>query len=68
MENTIKFFEIISQEEKSEILQVIAKHYGITEAEAYEEVTDPEAEQLFEYMVGPAQMTTYAKMKIHRLC
>lgn len=50
---------------KSSILANIAKHYGITSAEAYAEVTDEEAEHLLDYVTGPERAATSLLMKRH---
>ena len=50
---------------KAEILSNIAKHYGITSAEAYAEVTSNEAEHLLDYVTGPQRAATSLLMKRH---
>lgn len=50
---------------KAEILANIAKHYSITSAEAYDEVTDGEAEHLLDYVTGPLRAATSLLMKRH---
>ena len=52
---------------KAAILANIAKHYDITSAEAYAEVTGEDAEPLPEYMTGPARVATSLLMATHSL-
>ena len=49
---TIAFLNSTDSRVKNEILTNIANHYGITTEEAYEEVTDEEAESLLDYLTG----------------
>jgi len=56
--NTNKFLSVISSEAKNLILSSIAKHYGITEIEALEEVTAPDAEHLLDYLTGAERAAT----------
>lgn len=44
-----KYLSSISPQKKMEILNHIANHYGVSVSEIEEEVTDPDAEKLFEY-------------------
>lgn len=62
---TIAFFAEIDYPTKTLILQNIANHYNITTAEAHEEVTDPEAEHLLDYVTGPQRAATSLLMKRH---
>ena len=62
---TTKFFAATDAATKAAILSNIAKHYGITSAEAYEEVTDDEAEHLLDYVTGPERAATSLLMKRH---
>ena len=48
-----KFFEKTDVKTKAAVLANIAKHYGITQAEAWAEITDEEAEHLLDYVTGP---------------
>ncbi len=50
---------------KADVLSNISKHYGITPAQAFEEVTDSEAEHLLDYMTGPARAATSVLMQRH---
>lgn len=52
---------------RTEILAAIAAHYGITEAEALEEVTSPDAEHLLDYLTGSTRTATSLLMKRHGL-
>jgi hypothetical protein len=56
MNNNAKFLASIDAATKGEILASIAKHYGISAAEAYTEVADDSAEHLLDYMVEPQQL------------
>lgn len=47
------FLHVIDTAAKRDILASIAAHYGITEHEAYAEVTDEDAEHLLDYLVEP---------------
>jgi hypothetical protein len=49
---TIAFLNSTDLVTKTLILSNIANHYGITIEEAYEEVTDEEAESLLDYLTG----------------
>ncbi len=60
---TIAFFKQIPEATKTAILENIAAHYGITEAEAYEEVTDEDAENLLDYVTGSERTATSLLMK-----
>lgn len=50
---------------KSVILANIAQHYGITQSEAYDEVTDSEADHLLDYVTGPQRAATSVLMQRH---
>lgn len=65
MTNTAAFLAAIDAKTKNMILVNIANHYGITTEEAYEEVTDEEAEHLLDYVTGPERMATSALMQKH---
>ena len=62
---TIAFFAATDAKTKTEILAAIAKHYGISESEALEEVTDEEAESLLDYLTGSIRTATSLLMKRH---
>ena len=49
---TIAFLNSLDRKTKNEILSNIANHYGITIDEAYDEVTDVEAENIMDYITG----------------
>lgn len=57
------FLETTDAKTKNAILENIAKHYGITPAEALDEVTDPEAEHLIDYVTGPDRAAYSLLMK-----
>ena len=60
-----KFLSATDAATKAAILANIAKHYGISSAEAYEEVTDEEAEHLLDYVTGPERTAASILMKRH---
>jgi hypothetical protein len=60
---TIAFFAAADARIKIDILEAIAKHYGISEAEALEEVTHPAAEHLLDYLTGSIRTATSLLMK-----
>ncbi|MGO4801129.1 hypothetical protein ACEN2T_17765 [Pseudomonas sp. W22_MBD1_FP4] len=64
-ERNEKFFSAISSETKTAILAVIADRYGITPEEAYEQVTDKEAECLLDYLGEPYRSATSVLMQRH---
>jgi uncharacterized phage-associated protein len=64
---TAKFLAIIDDATKAAILANIAKHYGITAAQALSEVTDADAEHLLDYVTGSTRAATSALMQRHGL-
>ena len=48
---------------KTHILDNIARHYGISQAEAFTEVTDIDAEHLLEYLTGDTRVATSVQMQ-----
>jgi hypothetical protein len=65
MNSTIAFFSVTDSKTKNEILSAIAKHYGISQSEALEEVTGEEAESLLDYLTGSIRTATSLLMKRH---
>lgn len=63
--STAKFLAVIDAKTKAEILNNIAKHYGITVEQALAEVTDEEAEHLLDYVTGPVRTATSVLMQRH---
>lgn len=59
------FLEVIDDPTKKEILKNISIQYGISEAEAFDEVTDDEAESLLDYLVEPCRSATSVLMRRH---
>lgn len=57
------FLGTVSAQAKSQILQSIATHYGVTADEIFEEVTDQEAENLLDYMTGPERLAASVLMQ-----
>ena len=63
MNITTRFLNSIDPRTKDAILNSIANHYGISQADAYEEVTDDEAEHLLDYLVEPVRSATSVIMQ-----
>lgn len=59
------FLNSLDAKTRSDILNSIAKHYGVSTVEIFEEVTHEEAEHLLDYMVEPYRSATYVIMKRH---
>lgn len=59
------FLASVTVEAKSLILGAIAKHYQISEQEAFDEVTGEGAEHLLDYMVEPERSATRVLMQMH---
>ena len=62
---TLAFFAATDAKTKTDILAAIAKHYGISESEALEEVTHAEAESLLDYLTGSIRAATSLLMQRH---
>ena len=60
--NNATFLAAIGNEAKAVILDGIAKHYGISTQQAYEEVSDEYAEHLLDYMVEPHRTFAFSLM------
>lgn len=58
-----KFLATTDSKTKSDVLSAIAKHYGITTQDAFDEVTGDEAEHLLEYLTGNVRAATSVLMK-----
>ena len=65
--NNVKFLAVIDSEAKAVILDSIAKHYGISAKDAYDEVSDESAEHLLDYMVEPQRSAASVLMQAHGL-
>ena len=61
------FLNLVCQEVRMRILFNVADRYGITLAEAYLEITDPEAESLLDYVTGSERAATSALMRKYRI-
>ena len=61
------FFAATDAKTKAMILQNIAAHYGISADEAFDEVTDADAEHLLDYVTGPARAAASVIMQRHGL-
>lgn len=64
---TQRFFALIDETTKNEIVSSIAENYGISRDEAMDELLDPEAENLLEYLTGSIRLITSALMQCHDL-
>lgn len=62
--NNATFLAAIGNEAKAVILDGIAKHYGISTQQAYEEVSNEYAEHLLAYMVEPHRTFASSLMKL----
>ena len=65
MNQTAQFFIKVGPQITQEILQNVAKHYGMTIAETRDEVTHKEAEHLLDYVTGPCRAATSVLMQKH---
>ena len=61
------FLNATDAKTRAMILANIAAHYGITSSEAFEEVTDDEAEHLLDYVTGAERTATSVLMQRHGL-
>lgn len=66
-DTNLAFLTLIDARTKASILDAIAKHYGISSSEAFEEVTDPGAEHLLDYLTGSVRTATSVLMQRHGL-
>lgn len=62
-----QFLSVVGSDTRSSILKAIADHYNITPSEAYDEVTDVNAEHLLDYLEEPARSATSVLMQRHGL-
>lgn len=62
---TLAFFAATDAKTKTDILAAIAKHYGISQSEALEEVTHEDAESLLDYLTGSIRTATSLLMQRH---
>lgn len=65
MNTNTKFLNSITPQAKAMIVDSIAAHYGTTADAIVEEVCDPEAESLLDYMVEPARSAASVLMQKH---
>lgn len=59
---TLRFLSEIRDAEKDTVLSAVAKQYGISKEDAEKEITAPDAENLYEYMVEPMRSKVYHLM------
>ena len=60
-----KFLAAVDAKPKDMILSAIAKHYGISPAEMYDELIDVDAENVLDYMVEPERSAAYVLYQRH---
>ena len=56
-DQTVAFLSALDAKTKNEILSNIANHYGISKQEAFEEITDEDAECIMDYVTGSIRPT-----------
>lgn len=61
------FLSVADVKTSDAVLSAVANHYGITKAEALEEVTHDEAEHLLDYLTGSVRSATSVLMRRHGL-
>jgi hypothetical protein len=66
-QTTAAFFATTDAKTKAAVLENIAQHYGITPQQALEEVSDPEAEHLLDYVTGQTRTAVHVLLQRHRL-
>jgi len=59
------FLKSLDTATRSQIIDAIASHYGITVAEVMEEVTGSEAESILDYLTGQTRAAASLLMKRH---
>ena len=64
---TTEFLAVVDLATKNDILDNVAKHYGITREQAYAEITDDDAEHILDYVTGPMRAGASLLMKRHGL-
>lgn len=62
---TQKFLAVTDAKTRDEVLSAVANHYGITNAEALEEITGDEAEHLLDYLTGATRSAISVIMQRH---
>ena len=68
--NNKSFLEALGEESRNKILDNIAAHYGITKEETMSEVSDKDAECLYEYIANDhnLRLRTYEAYNFHVNC
>ena len=61
------FLSLVDEKTKLEILSSIAKDYGASNDEVYQELVNEEAELMLDYMLEPCRSATYILMQRHNL-
>lgn len=62
-DKNLKFLNETDPETKDQVLSAIAKHYGITKKQAWDEVTVDPAEHLLDYLTGHIRTVTHLLMR-----
>ena len=52
------FMDAVHPKVRARIIESIAERYGITQGQAFDEVTQPEAEHLLDYLTEPVRTAT----------
>jgi hypothetical protein len=63
----IKYLASLSPQEKVKILATVAKHYGVSVQKIEAEVTDPEAEALYEYIGNDSGLQRHVYQEFKRM-
>lgn len=63
----VQFLSIIDAPTRKEVLLAVANRYGITKAEALEEISHDEAEHLLDYLTGAVRTSISILMRKHGL-
>lgn len=66
-DKTKAFLATTDAKTKADVLENIAKHYGISQADALKEITDPDAEHLLDYVTEPTRSAVSVLMQRHRV-
>lgn len=61
------FLDTITPQAKEQILESIAKHYGVSTLDIYDELVDSEAHHLLEYMTEPQRSAAHVLMQKYHL-
>jgi hypothetical protein len=62
-QKTYGFLRSADDRVRDQIIGNITSHYGISRSEAFDEVTDPDAEHLLDYLTEPVRSATRVLMQ-----